>query len=229
MNNRKKAELAMLERVVQFEEDHPLVPPNPLATQHFAEVAAAKTAMQVKGGVKDQGRGAFRAAAQERRGLAKDLRAKMREIAETAKVLSKSIMPGIEQQFRMPNQTYQDLRDRAQAFVTAVEPIKQAFIDRDSAATFVEDLEAAIEAFDVATGGRNAGLGSQIGATAGLTATARAGIAAVRALNAILIKRYRSNPDLLAEWTAAQRIAGWPSQAATTPPTIPGTPVAPGS
>ena len=61
--------------------------------------------------------------------------------------------------------------------------------------------------------------------TAGLTATARTGIAAVRALNAILIKRYRDNTDLLAEWTAAQRIAGWPSQAATSP----AAPVAPGS
>ena len=227
MNNRRKSELAMLGRVFQFSEDHPLVPANALASQHIAEVATAKAAMQAKGGVKDGGTGAFRAAAEDRRQVANDLREKMREIAETAKVLSKSVIPGIAQQFRLPKHTFQDLRDRAQAFVTALGPIKQAFIDRDSAPTFVEDLEDAIEAFDVATGHRYTALGNQVAATAGLAATARAGIAAVRALNAILIKRYRNNPDLLAEWTAAQRIAGWPSQPAQAP--APGTPTQPAS
>jgi hypothetical protein len=35
--------------------------------------------------------------------------------------------------------------------IHAVEPLAQAFIDRDSAPTFVDDLEAAIAAFDAVT------------------------------------------------------------------------------
>jgi hypothetical protein len=154
----------------------------------------------------------------------------LREIAETAKSLHRTgVQPGIHLKFRMPGKTMQDLRDRAAAFVLAVEPIKQLFIDHDSPATFVEDLEGAIEAFDDATDRRYAGLGTQVGATANLEAAARAGITAVRALNAIMIKRYRSNPTLLAEWTAAQRIAGWPTVPAEPAPVQGGNPPASGS
>jgi hypothetical protein len=224
MDDRKKGELAMLVRVDQHFKDHPLVPPNAQATLHIAEVANAKDAMLASGGLQDQANGEFRMAVLDRYTVIKELRRQMREIAETAKSLSRTgVYPGLEAQFRMPGHTMQELRDRAQAFVDAAEPLAQAFIDRDSAATFVADLEAAIADFDTVTGKRYAGLGKRIGATANLTATARAGITAVRALDSIMIKRYRNNPALLAEWKAAQRIAQWPSQTtgSETPSTTP--------
>jgi hypothetical protein len=221
MNDRKKSEVAMLVRVDQHVTDNPFAPPNPKATLHAAAVKTAKDTMLATGGTKEQSRGEFRAAAADRRTVIKDLRSQMREIAETAKVLDRTgAIPGVALQFRMPRDVMQDLRDRAEAFKTAAANYEADFIAYDAAATFIADLTAAIAAFDTVTGRRYTALGKQVGATAGLTATARAGITAVRALNAIMIKRYRDNPAKLAEWKAAQRIAQWPSQAVpvTDPP-----------
>jgi hypothetical protein len=222
MNDRKKAELAMLLGVHEFGQRNPLVPANALATLQYTAVATAKDTMLETGAVKDQAEGEFRAAVADRHTVIKGLRSQMREIAVTAKALDRTgAKPGLALQFRMPGKTMQDLRDRAEAFQNAAEPIAQSFIDYDAAPTFIADLEAAIAAFDAVTGRRYAGRGKQVGATASLTAVARAGIIAVRALDASLIKRYRNNPALLAEWKATQRIARWPSQAtapATPPP-----------
>ena len=213
MNDRKKSETAMLVRVDQHVTDNPFVPPNPKAALHAAAVKAAKDTMLATGGTKDASRGEFRAAAADRRTVIQDLRRQMREIAETAKVLDRTgQIPGVALQFRMPRDIMQELRDRAEAFKVAAAEYEADFVAYNSEATFIADLTAAIAAFDTVTGRRYTALGKQVGATAGLTATARAGITAVRALNAIMIKRYRNDPVKLAEWKDAQRIAKWPSQ-----------------
>jgi hypothetical protein len=221
MNDRKKCETAMLVRVDQHMTDNPFVPPNPKATLHAAAVKTAKDTMLATGGTKDASRGEFRAAAADRQTVIKDLRRQMREIAETAKVLDRTgAIPGLALQFRMPGKVMQELRDRAEAFKTALPEHEADFIAYAAEATLIADLTAAITAFDAVTERRYTALGKQIGATAGLNATARAGITAVRALNAIMIKRYRNDAVKLAEWKAAQRIAKWPSQTvpATEPP-----------
>ena len=221
MNDRKKSETAMLVRVDQHMTDNPFVPPNPKATLHAAAVKAAKDAMLTTGGTKDASRGEFRSAAADRRTVIKDLRTQMREIAETAKVLDRTgEIPGLALQFRMPRGAMQELRDRAEAFKTAAAEYEDDFVAYNSAATFIADLTAAIAAFDAVTGRRYTALGKQVGATAGLKATARAGLPAARAVYAILIQRYRTDAVKLAEWKAAQRIAKWPSQTvpATEPP-----------
>jgi hypothetical protein len=214
MDDRKKSETLMLCRVDQFGQDNVLVPANAKATEHYATVASAKTAILAKAGLQVLANGEFRAATADRQTVVSDLRDMLREIAATANALDRlGVKPGLSLQFRMPKWTMQDLRDKAVAFKDAVEPIKQDFIDYESPVTVVEDLEVAIAAFDLATGRRYTGLGKQVGATASIAALAREGIAAVRALDAILIKRYRDDAGKLAEWKAAQQIAGWPSQA----------------
>lgn len=225
MNNILQSTVGMLIRVHQYGEDKPFVPAIVKATEHYATVASAKDAMLTFGAEKIQGTGEFRAAAAERRFVVNDLRKQMREISETAKALTRTgAQPGLDLEFRMPKRNMQDIRDRAAAFKAALEPIKQLFIDYDSPATVVEDLNDAIEDFDAVTGRRYAGLGKQIGATASLRVIARRGVTAVRALNAIAIKRYRDNPALLAEWNAAQRIASAPTSASA-----PAAPAAPQS
>ena len=57
MNDRKKAELAMLLGVHEFGQRNPLVPANALATLHYAAVATAKDTMLETGAVKDQAEG----------------------------------------------------------------------------------------------------------------------------------------------------------------------------
>jgi hypothetical protein len=224
MNDRNTTELAMLIRVDLFGTNNLLQPPSPKATAYYAQIAAAKDAVQASGITWVEGHGAYRAATASRKAVIAGLREKLAEISLTAKALHRTgTIPGIHRQFLMPSRVMQELRDRAGAFAAAAAEVevKQAFIDHDCAATFVEDLEAAIEAFDEATDNRFAGIGQRIGAGAGIRATLRAGISAVRGLNAILVKRYRNNPGKLAEWKAAQRIAAWPSQPSE-PATMPG-------
>ena len=217
MDDKRKSVTIMFCRVDQFWQDNPLVPPNAKATEHYGTVVNAKETILAKAGLQVLSNGEFRMAAGDRQTVVADLREKLREISLTAKALDRlGVKPGLSLQFLMPKWTMQDLRDKAVAFKDAVEPMKQDFIDYDSPETVVDDLEAAIAAFDAATGRRYAGLGKQVGATASIAALAREGVAAVRALNAILIKRYRNDAGKLAEWNAVQRIAGWPSQ-----PTLP--------
>jgi hypothetical protein len=222
MNDKQKAILAMFIRVCLFGTNNALVPANAKATAHYAAVNNAKDAMLLSGGLKEQSTGEFRMAVADRKTVIKALRSQLREIAVTAKALQRTgEHPGLGLQFRMPGKTMQALRDRAVAFKDAAGAIAQEFIDYDAAPTFIADLEAAIADFDAVTGRRYAGLGKQIGATASLKATAREGVTAVRALDSILIKRYRNNPALLAEWKAAQRIAGWPAQVTVIAPETP--------
>jgi hypothetical protein len=213
MDDRQKSELAMLGAVSQFGAENPPVPANAKATLHYATVSNAKDIVLAKAGLQVLAKGEFRAASASRHTVVKDLRVKLRELAATAKALdSLGVKPGLVLQFRMPKWTMQDLRDKAVAFKDAMEPIKQDFIDYGSETTVVEDLEAAIAAFDAATGGRYSGILKHVGATATIASLIRQGVAAVRGLDAILIKRYRNDPGKLAEWKAAQRIAAWPSQ-----------------
>ena len=217
MNDRSTTEVAMLIRVDKFGTDNPLLPVSAKATAYYTQIAAAKDAALASGITWEEGHGAYRAATASRQAVIADLRDKLKEISLTAKALNRTgTIPGIHQQFRMPSRKMQDLRDRAGAFATAAAAVdvKPAFIDHDCPATFVEDLEAAIEAFDEATDDRFAGIGKRVGAGAGIREILRAGITAVRGLNTSLVKRYRDNAAKLAEWKAAQRIAAWSSQPA---------------
>ena len=217
MNDRYTTELAMLVRAHKFFTENPLLPASAKATAYGTQIATAKDLVLATGVTWEEAHGVYRAATANRQSVIADLREKLSEISLTAKALNRvGAHPGCQQQFRMPSRKMQDLRDRAGAFASAAaeEPLKQAFIDHDCPATFVEDLEAAIEAFDEATDDRYVGLGQRVGATAGIRAALRDGITAVRGLNTILVKRFRNNPAKLAEWKAAQRIAAWPSQPA---------------
>jgi hypothetical protein len=112
---------------------------------------------------------------------------------------------------RMPRSSgLQALRDSAQAALGTIGPIKAAFVELDWPADVDEQLAALIEAFDTATTTQTDGHADQVGATAGLKATAKAGVKAVRLLDAVLRRRYRNDPVLLAGWKSASHIVREP-------------------
>jgi hypothetical protein len=131
---------------------------------------------------------------------------------------------------RMPRSSgLQALRDSAQAALGIIGPIKAAFVELDWPADVDEQLAALIEAFDTATTNQTDGHADQVGATAGLKATAKAGVKAVRLLDAILRRRYRSDPVLLAGWKSASHIVREPVRDGDVPPGGSSTPAAPPS
>jgi hypothetical protein len=73
-------------------------------------------------------------------------------------------------------------------------------------ATFVTDLNNRITAVEASAQGRNTGLLSQVGGTAGIDVAARRGLAALRELDGIMSAALKDNEVLLAAWNVAKHI-----------------------
>ena len=86
------------------------------------------------------------------------------------------------------------------------EPIKEVFIARGAAATFVEDIQALVADFIAAGGRGNGGRGNRIGNNADLPIAIRACMAQVRILDGIMSVLLKPTPGLLANWKAAKRV-----------------------
>jgi hypothetical protein len=126
------------------------------------------------------------------------LRDELRELVDTARALDAELYPAAGA-VRMPrSSSMQALRDRAQAVLTAIGPIKAAFVEMDWAADFDETFAELIAAYDTATLDQTEGRYDQVAGTAGLTSAAQAGVKAVRTLDAIMKKRLKSDAGLLA-------------------------------
>jgi hypothetical protein len=176
-------------------------------------ITASRDAIENYGSNQVSGRGEWRGGAASRRFLATELRAQLVEIRDVAETLDPEQYPGVELQFQLPlSRSYAALVATARAFVDAVTPIQQAYIDRDFPADFVEVLEDLIEDFDAATGRKNSGLQEQTGGTLGLAVGVQQGRKAVDELDAIITKKLRTtNPVLLGVWKLASRVYALPS------------------
>ncbi len=207
MNKQDIRRLDMLVRADQFGTDHPLTPANARVTALLLLLKAVITQVNTLGGGQESGRGQFRGGASERLRLSVSLRKLMRKISDIAMVLDPVTYPGAREQFRMPRtETYQDLVNRAQAFVEAVGPIKSAFVERDLPVDFDEQLAGLIAEFTTATQLKASGLADQVQGTAGVRAATLNGVSIVREIGAILKVRYENDPGLYAAWKSASHI-----------------------
>jgi hypothetical protein len=190
----------------------------------FTSLGPIKTALSEAAAQQSGGNRAFREFASERLAAAMTTRVLLRDIAEIGKALAeRGVDVGAAEAFRMPpSSSYANLAAAAEAFLDLVEPRKALFIERGMAATFVEDLTARIALLRNA--GDTAGLerARQRGGTAGIRATADAGMGIVRELRAVMRLKFRSNPAMLAEWKSISRVhraaPSSPSAPSPTPP-----------
>jgi hypothetical protein len=124
-------------------------------------------------------------------------------ISHTAHILALST-PGLDQKFLMPRSGgNQALLNAARAFATDALPLKAQFIALDMPADFLDQLNADITQFETALNTQQGGSGSRIAATAGLDEKVNTALLATRILDAIIRNKYKNNPAILAEWTAA--------------------------
>ena len=213
----------MLTRVIQYEEDHPVMPAIPRATALFAQASTLKTALQTHAGSQVLGRGGYRGGATERGILVKDIRTVLTEMAATARGLERE-HPGMADQFRLGRaaNSHAQLVATAHAFLTAATPpaVKQLFTDRAFPADFDVQLTAKLAALEAALGRKATGLQTQRLGSTNLNELSRQITAVMRELRPLMVKHLRQNdPTLVAVWNAAAR-----SYAQPVPEETPGEP-----
>lgn len=207
MNKRVRRKLEMGDRVVELGTDPALALTAPI-TVLFTQAAMVVTALKARASDQASGTGAYRGGAQQSRLLARDIRRTMVEISEIAKVLKPSDLPGASEIFRLPrgNPSFQSLLAAARHFAEDVEPHKALFIARALPATFVDDLESKIAAFEIAIQSKAGGRATRVGGTSGLEVHAKALMEIVQELRAIMRVHLKSNPSLLDAWKSAARV-----------------------
>ena len=86
------------------------------------------------------------------------------------------------------------------AFVEKATPLKDEFIKREMPADFLDDLMAAINAFEATLDSKNVNTEKRVTATAAIDALVERGRKIVRELDAIVRNKYRNDPATLVGW-----------------------------
>jgi hypothetical protein len=210
MKAKTKRCLELLDRVSEFFDEHSTLTFGVRGTALIGQVHTTAGLMRTRGADQVGGYGEFRGGVAERRALAAELLAQIREIEMVAEAMDPVTAPVPAEQLQRPQlRSYQALLDTAASFVTVLTPVpaQQPFIDRDFPATFVADLSTLATQFAEATGRKYAGRQTQKGGTLGVDEAAEKGLKIVQELNAIVNKKLRlSDPVLLGVWKTACRL-----------------------
>ena len=223
--------LEMLIRVRDFGLAHAdLFPPATYAGQLFATIAAAVTRLEGHAATQASKAGAAREGTSSKAVARANLLKALEVINATARAIALKI-PGLENKFRFPHsESDQALLAAARAFAEDAVPLKAEFVKRNLPETFIEDLQADIEAFAEAISARNVSAGSRVKATAAIDATLDEAMLAARELDPIVKNTIGDDKALLAEWRSARHVEKTPkggkSPKAGTPPAAPTTPAA---
>jgi hypothetical protein len=225
MNDLNNRRLVMLDSVTEFGKNHTLNPAIARVTVLYGLIAANATTLRNLGATQVEGRGGVRSAASESVILRGELLGDLRAINKIARALPVAEFPGMREQFRMPTTyAYQAVANAARAFIANATPLSQVFVERGRPATFLEDLNAVLAAFDASRLRKQAGRHEHVGSTAGLEVAGRQGVAAMRELDAILSPIYEPNPTVFAAWKAATQIERAPQPVTETTPPAAATP-----
>ena len=199
---------------IQHLTNNTLTPAVPRVTALSAELTTTTTALQDYGVAQTLNRSGFRGAVNNRKLLRDDTLEAMRELNKIARALPKVAFPQAREFFRMPrSQSYANVSAGARSFATHADEMESAFLERGRPATFVADLRALATALDAVRNAREGGRTGWVGATAGIEAATREGIAILRELDAIVTPLIEDDAELLAKWKAAVHIEADPVSA----------------
>jgi hypothetical protein len=192
-------------------------PQTSLGGQTFVSLRALIAELEQKGTAQSSSKGAAKTSTQAKKAASEDLRGKMVAISETARTMESSF-PGISATFRVPyNKGDQALLSAARAFVENATPLKAEFIKREMPASFLDDLIAAINAFESAHNSKNLNTEKRVTATAAIDALIEQGKELVRQLDAIVRNKYRNDPATLAAWESASHVQRSPRRKKSAP------------
>ena len=194
----------MLVRVRDFGKTHgDLFPESTLASQEFAEVAAAvKQLSEHAVSKKSTARDGVRT-----RAVARDtLAGRLDTISRTARAMAEDT-PGLEDKFGMPaRRTDAALLTAGRQFLRDGEELKGQFLLHGMPKTFLADLQETVESFERALRERDEGKGANASARANIAAALDAGLAAVRKLNVIVTNRLEDDAGMMARWEKERQV-----------------------
>jgi hypothetical protein len=155
-----------------------------------------------------QGAGTVRSAAAMRRGLARELRQALVDLAQTGRVLARKHRSGLGAQLRLGKKMgYSTLEATAAAFIQVLTPLKEVYIARGFAPEFLAELQRMSDDLRTSLETKFAGVNERVAATGGLTEAAANAVEIVQDLDAILSPRLRKADSALhAVWKRTIRI-----------------------
>jgi hypothetical protein len=213
--------LDMLKRVSRLDQDYPTTPALPRATAAIAEVNTTITALEAAAQKQTGGAGHQAGGVDLRKVYALDLKTFLKEVNRTARTLEPE-HPGIRPTFRLPKSgSYPALIATAQSVIEAATPLSADFEAAGMPATFLADLQALLTAFQGATGQKHNGGITRVISTAALKAKASLGLIAADKYGACFRNHYRLQPEMIAAWNHARKIARRSAAPATQPPSPP--------
>ena len=193
----------MLMRVVHFGEEHAIsFPGHTFSARLFAEVKEAVCTLEQHALTQISSRpraGAhLKAAARER------LRKSLRAIGRTACAIG---APGVSSTFRLPKTSGDHaLLTAARAIKHDATEIAADLIGYGLQRTFLADVDAAIAAFEHATGEYESSRQARTAATAGVDAVLARGLASLRRLDALVANVFQDDRQMVAAWRQARRV-----------------------
>ena len=233
MNRLDQYQLDAFGRSLRYDEDHPLLPAVTLATTLFTELGGIVTGINADLALQATAFTGFRGGADERKQAFFQLLGEMRVMNRIALGLDQTAFPAVREQFRMPrSRSYASITAYGRAFATNAAAQEAIFTDHGLTAGFLTAFTAKVNAAEDAIAMRDSGLINRSGATAGIKAKGRRGVAILRQLDAIMNVAQRNDPALLAAWKTARHIARPAREeapAGSTPPPSGSTPPPTGS
>ena len=160
------------------------------------------------------------------RNAARDrLRATLQTLTRTAKIAAKA-QPGLEAAFRFPaSRGNQRFVAAARAIVQAATPLRDQIVAHHMPPTVLDDVTAAIDAFEAATVSHVQAKEARSAARVDIDATIAKAIAIVEKLDVVVEKQSEGNPALLADWRAASHVSSvtipYPTRKQSEPPPAP--------
>jgi hypothetical protein len=103
--------------------------------------------------------------------------------------------------------TDQRLVAAAKAILAAATPLHDEFVVHNLPPTFLDDLAAAIAAFEQAIGSRFTAVEARTSARANIDATLTAAVKTVRLLDPVVENTLKGDAGLLAEWRSARHVS----------------------
>jgi hypothetical protein len=204
MTNEEMRKYQMLVRVRDFgAARRDLFPARSVAGKLFAAVAAAADALQQHETTEIAGRGGEQDGAVSTTAARAALRRQVGAIAQTARAAE---APGLGGTFRASLSCGDErLLSQARTFLKEAKPFAGTFVAHELPSNFLRQLQAAIDAFELARQERVSGRGQRVAARAGFNASMKAALHAVRRLNAIVPNKL-DDPAVAALWNGARRV-----------------------
>jgi len=207
MQKKQKQVVEALQRVQDFLGANPLPPPQEYGTPKAFLDAVVAT---LTGHSTDQAAGGRQTRAERDREATLSRRLRELHLRPISLIARASLRekPGIDKALRMPAQRITTLRliNEAIAIREAVTPHEADFVTAGRPATFLAQLDAAIEALRSAFLGKARELGRRVGAGEGLDDEIQRGRDAVKLLDAMITTAFAGQGDVLARWRMAKRI-----------------------